>query len=382
VTCEVLAREGFVAQICDDVPALCIKLAEGAGALVLTEEALTARAAATLGAALAEQAPWSDIPILVLTTPGETTAARIRGIRALDPSGNVTILERPARIFTLVITVQAMLRARRRQYQMRDLHEEVRGQMERLQAERDLRARFVSLLAHDLRGPLQAATLGVSLIDKRLEELGERRDHVVRTRRNLNLIEQMVRDLLDTSRIQAGHPLLLRLSKAELGEIAEQVVEELNAINNGRVRLIVSQRIHGVWSSDELRRALWNLVANALKYGDPKAPVTVTVNGTGQQAWVSVHNRGNPISNEDQARLFEPFARARNAEASSQIGWGLGLTLVRGCAEAHGGNITVESNAEHGTTFILALPLDARSQGDASEIGAPSASGQSSHPST
>lgn len=360
ITRDVLAREGFVAEACRDVREVCARLVAGAGALVVAEEALTAGAAAVLASALAQQPPWSDVPVLVLTTPGETTEARVRAIRVLEPSGNITILERPARIFTMAITVQAMLRARRRQYQMRDLHAQVRGQMERLQLERDLRARFVSLLAHDLRGPLSAATIATALIDRRLEQLGQRRDPAARIKRNLDHIERMVRDLLDTSRLQAGHPLTLRLAEEELGEIVGEVVEELNAMHEGRVHLNMGERIEGVWGADELRRAIWNLVANALKYGDASAPVTVTVTGGAGRASISVHNHGNPISAEDRSRIFEPFARTLSAEGDSQLGWGLGLTLVRGCAEAHGGRIHVESSVEMGTTFVLDLPIDAR----------------------
>jgi signal transduction histidine kinase len=73
-----------------------------------------------------------------------------------------------------------------------------------------------------------------------------------------------------------------------------------------------------------------------------------------------VHNWGNPISAEDQKRLFRPFSRTQGARASGQKGWGLGLTLVQGCAVAHGGRVDVQSTPEGGTTFTLDLPLDAR----------------------
>lgn len=88
--------------------------------------------------------------------------------------------------------------------------------------------------------------------------------------------------------------------------------------------------------------------------------MTVSVRRGGEQAFVSVHNSGNPIAAGDQGRIFEPFARTSAAEAGSQLGWGLGLTLVRGCVEAHGGTIEVVSNAEAGTTFSILLPLDSR----------------------
>ena len=89
-------------------------------------------------------------------------------------------------------------------------------------------------------------------------------------------------------------------------------------------------------------------------------PVTITVERTDGGVEASVHNHGSLLSREDQAHLFEPFARTRSAQTGSARGWGLGLTLVHGCAEAHGGRVRVDSDAETGTTFTLELPLDAR----------------------
>jgi signal transduction histidine kinase len=118
--------------------------------------------------------------------------------------------------------------------------------------------------------------------------------------------------------------------------------------------------VRGVWSAEELRRAMENLVTNAVKYGTAGAPITVCIEHTGEGARISVHNLGTPIPKEDQARLFDPSFRTRSAQAGPAQGWGLGLTLVRGCAEAHGGIASVSSDARHGTTFALELPLDSR----------------------
>lgn len=360
VTRDVLTRAGLRAEPCGDVVEVCAHLIEGAGALLLAEEALTTTGLQTLSRTLRNQPPWSDVPIIILTGAGETTEARVRAVSTLDPSANVTILERPVRVFTLVTTVQAALRARRRQYQMRDLHLQVQSQMESLKVERELRARFVSLLAHDLRGPVTGAMISADLLIRHPERLDERRDLGTRIRRNLERVECMVRDLLDASRIQAGQPLLLRLEPCELTGIAREVVDDLNAIHGDRLRLEVAEEITGVWSADELRRAIWNLATNAIKYGAPLAPVTIKIRMDDGRAFISVHNEGRPLSPDEQRRIFEPFARAHTADASTQTGWGLGLTLVRGCVEAHGGRVQVESSAEHGTTFTIEVPVDAR----------------------
>ena len=105
--------------------------------------------------------------------------------------------------------------------------------------------------------------------------------------------------------------------------------------------------------------ALWNLASNAINYGSATAPVLIRVERVGEQgAAVSVHNEGPPIAPEQLERLFTPYARGGRADGPR--GWGLGLTLVRGCARAHGGRVSVHSDAASGTTFRLELPLDAR----------------------
>ena len=75
---------------------------------------------------------------------------------------------------------------------------------------------------------------------------------------------------------------------------------------------------------------------------------------------LAVHNDGPVIPAEDRAILFEPFSRAISVRAAAERGWGLGLTLVKGCVEAHGGAVEIESEPEKGTTFTLRFPSDAR----------------------
>jgi signal transduction histidine kinase len=116
--------------------------------------------------------------------------------------------------------------------------------------------------------------------------------------------------------------------------------------------------IRGVWSEDELHRALWNLVTNAVKYGAPDEPITIAVRRSPLGAYISVHNTGSPIPADEQAHIFDAYARARAADAADRPGWGLGLTLVRGAAEAHGGHVAVTSDRDAGTTFTIDLPLD------------------------
>ncbi|GEL75615.1 sensor histidine kinase [Myxococcus virescens] len=240
------------------------------------------------------------------------------------------------------------------------LYANLREKIEALQAERALREHFVSVLAHDLRGPLSAAKSGAQLLMRHPERLDQRRDLALRIDRNIERTDQMVRDLLDANRIQAGQRLPLRLDTCDLGGVAQEVVEDLIALHGERFMLHAEERVRGVWSAEELHRALWNLGSNAIKYGSATEPITFTVTRTGDTAQASVHNRGPVIALTDQEQIFKPFTRTQSAQEGTSKGWGLGLTLVWGCAQAHGGSVTVQSDAATGTTFTLTLPLDAR----------------------
>jgi signal transduction histidine kinase len=231
---------------------------------------------------------------------------------------------------------------------------ELRETIASLRVERGLRERFVATLAHDLRGPLSAARLAAELIAR---EPARTLDLTLRIERNIARVDRMIRDMLDANRIRAGEPLPLRLDVCDLCALAHQVAEEARAMYGDRF-VVDCAVVRGIWSADELQRALWNLVSNAVKYGVQKQPITISVTASAGGAQASVHNVGEPLPAEELRSLFEPFYRSAKASAGGNVGWGLGLTLVRGCAEAHGGHATVSSD-QTGTTFSIELPLDA-----------------------
>lgn len=124
LTVSFLGQGGITAQCCVDVPDLVRNLKEGCAALVVAEDAVGAGSVQALASGLEEQPSWSELPIILITGSGEASIRTLRTIEALSPSGNVTLLERPFRPLTLVNSMQAALRSRRRQYQVRDLLEE------------------------------------------------------------------------------------------------------------------------------------------------------------------------------------------------------------------------------------------------------------------
>jgi PAS domain S-box-containing protein len=222
------------------------------------------------------------------------------------------------------------------------------------------REEYVSLVSHDLRGPLSVARIGAELLQSHPETLRDPRGIAAKVVRSLDRTDRMVRNLLDAHRIRAGKRLPLELERCNLTGIAQDVAEELSSVHGDRFRLQGEEDVWGYWSADELRRALWNLASNAVKYGAAEAPVIITLSRIPDGVRLSVHNQGTPIPAEDRALLFRAFSRVQAAGTAARRGWGLGLTLVLGCVEAHGGRVSIESTVESGTRFVLELPLDAR----------------------
>lgn len=105
-----------------------------------------------------------------------------------------------------------------------------------------------------------------------------------------------------------------------------------------------------------MRRAVENLITNAVKYGDGKG-IHITVDEAHERMLLSVHNTGNPISMEHRGRIFEYL---RREGSGIQQGWGIGLPFVQSVAESHGGSVAVDSSAETGTTFLIDVPVDCR----------------------
>lgn len=242
--------------------------------------------------------------------------------------------------------------------------------IEDLKREREVRELFVAVLAHDLRGPLAASKLAAHLMSRpEALEAGELDELSLTVNRNVDRMDRLIQDLLDVSLVKAGQALPLQLAECDLGQLATEVVDELRPLCDGPFQLHCQPRVVGIWSQDSLRRAMWNLISNAAKYGRPGAPITVTVERAGSGGVFLVHNEGTPISAADQANLFAPYSRTQTAQQSGKQGWGLGLALVHASVEAHGGVAGVCSQPGMGTTFYFELPYELHSESDQVESG-------------
>jgi signal transduction histidine kinase len=223
-----------------------------------------------------------------------------------------------------------------------------------------LRERFMNTLAHDLRSPLSTALMAAQFLF-RFKPEAEQRDHLLQTiMGSLRRVDEMTENLLDASLLEAGQSLPLAASPCELRAIVERTVGDLTLVHGDRIVIRGPDELRGCWSCEGLHRALENLVTNAFKYGDPDTPITVGLEGGDAGPRLSVHNEGRPLGEAEKRKLFELFQRTGSARVSGQQGWGIGLSVVKGIAESHGGHVSLESEPGAGTTFTIQLPWDSR----------------------
>ena len=220
------------------------------------------------------------------------------------------------------------------------------------------RDQFFATVAHDLRSPLGAAQASAALIarDPHAEGVTSWATRIID---NISRADRMVSDLLDAMRVQTGARLTLDIKPCDLVEVVRQSIDRCHT-EAERIVLVATRPVWGHVAPDALGRAVENLTGNALKYGEPARPITVTVSETHGRGIVAVHNHGPVIPPEKRETLFRAFQRLSDAHTSDKSGWGLGLAQVRAVAEAHGGSIGVDSVADRGTTFTIDIPLDAR----------------------
>ena len=219
----------------------------------------------------------------------------------------------------------------------------------------DIQQKFVSTLTHDLKTPISAAKMSAQLILKRSDKPDDCIRSASRIIGSMNRLDSMIHDLLDVSKIRAGESIRLQFINCDLSIVARDVVDEFSEAH-AKISISSSGDVEGYFSCDGLRRALENLIGNAIKYGDPDSPIKVSVDRDSEFVAISVHNEGSPIPKGELAILFEQYRRSKTAQESEKTGWGLGLALVKGVVEAHEGKILVESSEGKGTTFTMKIP--------------------------
>jgi signal transduction histidine kinase/CheY-like chemotaxis protein len=361
---ELLAQYGIVSETCADFTQLERACSEGAAGVLLAEEAIRDGNQNHFIGWIGSQPAWSDLPVLVLTRQGADSPTVMQ---ALDTFGNVTLLERPTRVSTLTSAARAALRARARQYQVRDqllalqqAAEALRASEERLLDADKRKDEFLATLAHELRNPLAPIRNALHLLrvsdthaggDIHLHEMMQRQvNHMVR----------LVDDLLEISRITRGN-IALQLAPLSISALIQSAIETSRPVieNSGhRLQLKLPQQpllVQG--DSVRLAQVLSNLLNNAAKYTDADGLIEIEARSDAGQVVIDVRDSGVGIPADMLPRVFDMFMQVHTTHSRSQGGLGIGLTLVRSLIEMHGGSVTAASaGVGLGSCFTLRLP--------------------------
>ncbi|CAI8921496.1 MULTISPECIES: hybrid sensor histidine kinase/response regulator [Pseudomonas] len=240
-----------------------------------------------------------------------------------------------------------------------------RLQSTQLELEQAVRMRddFMSIVAHEVRTPLNGLILETQLRKMHLARdnsaaftLDKMHAMVDRDERQIKSLIRLIEDMLDVSRIRTGK-LSIRPKRFDLSTLVRELLhnfsQQIDAAE-ASVSLDATQPVIGNWDEFRIEQVISNLLTNALRYG-AKSPISVKVYSEGGQALVDVQDRGIGISEENQKRIFQQFERvsARHAVA----GLGLGLFISEQIVAAHGGTITVQSRIGEGALFRVCLPL-------------------------
>ena len=377
---RVLGEEGVATEACDNIEDFCRKLIDGAGAAFITEEALTPTALKCLIEALAEQPAWSDFPLVLLTSSGDNVTVNMRMLKTLGEAGNVTLIERPTRVITLVSALHAALRARRRQYEVREhllaqrrAQEERAVLLEEAEAANRTKDEFLATMSHELRTPMTAILGWAQLMrSKALSETDF--SHALEiVERNARAQTKLIDDLLDISRIITGK-LRLDVRVVDLAGVVESAVDALRPTAEARAirlqSLIDPQASPVSGDTDRLQQVVWNLVSNAIKFTPRGGRVQVRLERVDSHVEITVSDSGRGISAEFLPHVFDRFRQADGSTTRKQGGLGLGLSIVRQLVELHGGTVSVESAGEgQGATFSVQLPsMVTRRRSDAGDF--------------
>ncbi|WP_454774960.1 sensor histidine kinase [Janthinobacterium tructae] len=216
------------------------------------------------------------------------------------------------------------------------------------------RRRIAAGLSHDMRNPLAVISTSAQLLLRPADP-----ERVVllahKIAEHSKRLDSMIEELLDSLSYHRGQRLPLALSQFDVLPLVHAVAGQVNLQRPGKCQ-VSGQSVTGWWCENSLRRALENLLSNALKYGDD-APVNVHVEAVHERLILTVHNGGRAIVPEKAERIFDYLRRENDSPAP---GWGIGLPFVQNVAESHGGSIAVDSAPETGTSFIFDVPVDCR----------------------
>jgi PAS domain S-box-containing protein len=238
---------------------------------------------------------------------------------------------------------------------------EQKNMLRNLENETNIREKIISTLSHDLRTPLTAVKMSAQLISRRSED-EKIRNLSLRIDENIERADRMIQDLLDASKIKAGQLIMLKMQDIDVVEVLQHTLDNLTSIHGDRFKLFAPSKLPAYLCPGSVTRIIENLCTNAIKYGQVNEPIDVQVEHESEHdhLLLTVKNTVDPSIQLEPDILFKLYGQGSTAELSGQKGWGIGLTIVKGLTESHGGKVAVDS-CSTSTIFKVQLPRDARS---------------------
>ena len=345
---ETLSADPMRTAICTNAEELIDSLGKGAAAVIVADEALHAEGVSNLGKWVAGQAPWSDMPFVVLTSRGAPRPSTTRRAAELGVLGNVTFLERPVRPETVRGSMRAAVRARVRQYQMRDRQET----LARVNADLE---QFAHSASHDLKEPIRNIAIYGELLGLHyghvLDEQGAQFLQFMIS--GARQIEILVNDLLlftQAASIVEEIPEPCPPEKAIEGALAalrEAIRESGAVVTCHKLPPVRVREVH-------LQQLFQNLIGNAIKYRREKPRVHISAAEQSGHWVFSVKDNGigfDPVYNE---QVFGIFKRLHTSKQYS--GTGMGLAICQRIVQRYRGRIWANSEIGKGSEFYFAIP--------------------------
>ncbi len=302
------------------------------------------------------------VPIIFVTAGVRHSTNTFRGY----DKGAVAFLYKPLEPHIVKSKVQIFIDlALQKQLLQKKLEE-----AKRLLAERDdalqSRDEFLSIASHELKTPLTSLHLQLQIMSRTLKKpdvttetkLARLENGFVVCEKQSAKLAALLDELLDLTRIRLGK-LQLSKERTDLVAISREVTERFRPETSARgLELKETDPIFGYWDPTRIDQVVTNLVSNAIKYGNGKpAEINLSTSDDGKMAKIEIRDQGIGIPMDMLDKIFLRFERA--VESDSVSGLGLGLYITRQIVEAHGGQITVESKLNQGSTFRIELPVDA-----------------------
>jgi signal transduction histidine kinase len=353
---NLLERCSMPCHVAAGIDELCLEIGRGAGAAMISEEALTTPAIAQIHQVVEEQPAWSDFPLILLTVGGRVTAhsERLRELRR--PLGNIYLLERPFRPETLLSTLESALRGRRRQYQIREqMHQYARAQEALRRSEKlAVTGRLAASIAHEINNPLEAITNLLYLI-RLTPDPAQTGKYLVEAEQELARVAEIAKQTLRFYR-EPNHPI-----ETELGAVLHSVLvlyhSRLGAADISVQVDSVGPSATVLASPGELRQVIANLIGNAIDAMRHGGRLRIRVSSTGRRLRLTIADSGSGIPPALLPAIFEPFVTTKG-----ETGTGLGLWVTGEIIRRNGWTIRVRSHsggAQSGTTFSITMPVSA-----------------------